>query len=64
VFDMALEGQALAAELSRRLDAVQALKAQIAHRAPEQAVAYRTRLEARMRELLGASVGNAVAPET
>jgi uncharacterized protein (TIGR00255 family) len=48
------EGQALAAELSRRLDAVQALKAQIAHRAPEQAVAYRTRLEARMRELLGA----------
>ena len=48
------EGQALAAELGRRLDAVAALKAQIADRAPEQAVAYRTRLEARMRELLGA----------
>jgi len=48
------EGQALAMELGRRLGAVEALKARIAARAPEQAVAYRARLEARMRELLSA----------
>jgi len=48
------EGQALAAELGRRLSAVQGLHAHVAARAPEQAVAYRARLEGRLRELLSA----------
>jgi uncharacterized protein (TIGR00255 family) len=47
-----VEGEALATELSRRLEAVDGLRVRIAERAPEQNRAYRVRLEARMRELL------------
>ncbi len=46
------EGEALQRELLRRLDAVDALRVRIEARAPEQTRAYRSRLEARMRELL------------
>ena len=46
------EGEALSRELSRRLEAVDALRARVELRAPEQTRAYRQRLESRMRELL------------
>jgi uncharacterized protein (TIGR00255 family) len=46
------EGEALAHEVSRRLDAVETLRGRIAARVPEQNRAYRVRLEGRMRELL------------
>jgi uncharacterized protein (TIGR00255 family) len=48
------EGHALGLELTRRLDAIDHLRADIEARAPEQGRAYRVRLEARMREMLGA----------
>lgn len=46
------EGAALATELSRRLDSVDALRKHIQVLVPEQGRAYRERLEARLREML------------
>lgn len=51
-----VEGAALSLELLRRLASVESLCAQISERAPEQALVYRQRLEARLKELL-ATIG-------
>jgi uncharacterized protein (TIGR00255 family) len=48
------EGHALGLELTRRLDAIDVLRDDIETRAPEQSRLYRVRLEARMRDMLGA----------